>query len=149
MSLKEILYRTVMIYLILAACITAGTAVLGTILDPQAQFGYAAFASPFIFAALGVIPNLLMYSRKELTDRQIIVRKVIQLAVIEAEVTAVCIISPEIHTEDPRVTAGVIVSVLVIFLLVNFIVIMNSRYWAKQLTKELIRFQENTECGGT
>ena len=143
MSLKEILYRSLMIYFILVTSITAGIAILGSLLDPEASFGYSAFVSPFIFAALGVIPNLLMYSSKELSDRQIILRKIIQLAVIEAEVAGVCIISPIIHSEKTEVMIGVTVSVLVIFILVHFIIIMNHYFSAKQLTKELIQFQKN------
>ncbi|MCM1157005.1 MAG: hypothetical protein NC348_00735 [Clostridium sp.] len=132
-----------MIYFILVTCITAGIAILGSALDPDASFGYSAFVSPFIFAALGIIPNLLMYSSKELSDRQIILRKIIQFAVIEAEVTGVCIISPIIHTEKAEVIIGVIICVLVIFILVNFISIMNNYFFAKQLTKELMQFQKN------
>lgn len=143
MSLKEILYRSLMIYFILVTCITAGIAILGSVLDPDASFRYSAFASPFIFAALGVIPNLLMYSSKELSDKQIILRKIIQFAVIEAEVLGVCIISPIIHTENPEVVIGVIISVLVIFILVHFIIIVNDYFSAKQLTKELMQFQKN------
>lgn len=143
MSIKEILYRSLMIYFILVTCITAGIAILGTAFDPDARFGYSALVSPFIFAALGVIPNLLMYSSKELSDKQIILRKFIQLAVIEAEVTGVCIISPIIHTEKAEVIIGVMVSVLVIFILVHLISIMNNYFYAKQLTKELMQFQKN------
>ncbi|MCM1166542.1 MAG: hypothetical protein NC299_02830 [Lachnospiraceae bacterium] len=143
MSIREILYRSVMIYFILVTCITAGMAILGSILDPDTSLGYDAFVSPFIFAALGIIPNLLMYSSKELSDKQIILRKIIQLAVIEAEVVGVCIISPAIHSENPEVIIGVIISVLVIFILVNFIIMMNSYFSAKQLTKELMQFQKN------
>ncbi|MCM1247733.1 MAG: hypothetical protein NC251_04810 [Lachnoclostridium sp.] len=143
MSMKEILYRSLMIYFILVTCITAGIAILGSVLDPDASFGYSAFASPFIFAALGVIPNLLMYSSKELSDKQIILRKIIQFAVIEAEVSGVCIISPMIHTEKAEVIIGVMLSVLVIFILVHCIMIMNNYFSAKQLTKELMQFQEN------
>ncbi|MCM1101246.1 MAG: hypothetical protein NC398_07660 [Acetatifactor muris] len=143
MSLKEIFYRSLMIYFILVTCITAGIAILGSAFDPDASFGYSAFVSPFIFAALGIIPNLLMYSSKELSDKQIFLRKVIQFAVIEAEVSGVCIISPIIPTERAEVIIGVLVSVLVIFILVHFIIIMNNYFGAKQLTKELMQFQEN------
>ncbi|MCM1327169.1 MAG: hypothetical protein NC094_11330 [Bacteroidales bacterium] len=143
MSLKEIFYRSLMIYFILVTCITAGIMILGSFFDPDARFGYSAFASPFIFAALGVIPNLLMYSSKELSDKQIILRKMIQFAVIEAEVSGVCIISPIIHTEKAEVIIGVMLSVLVIFILVHVILIMNSYFSAKQLTKELMQFQKN------
>ncbi|MCM1055319.1 MAG: hypothetical protein NC394_07340 [Bacteroides sp.] len=143
MSLKEILYRSLTIYFILVTCITAVITILGSAFDPDAKFGYSAFVSPFIFAALGVIPNLLMYSSKELSDKQIILRKIIQFAVIEAEVVGVCIISPIIHTEKAEVIIGVIISVPVIFILVNFISIMNNYFSAKQLTKELMQFQKN------
>ncbi len=143
MSIKEILYRSIMIYFILVTCITAGIAILGTAFDPDARFGYSAFASPFIFAALGVIPNLLMYSSKELSDKQIILRKIIQFAVIEVEVVGLCIMSPVIHTEKVEVITGVIISVFVIFILANLISIMNNYFSAKQLTKELMQFQKN------
>ena len=143
MSMKEILYRSLMVYFILVTCITAGIMILGLAFDPDARLGYGAFASPFIFAALGVVPNLLMYSSKELSDKQIILRKIIQFAVIEAEVSGVCIISPIIHTEKAEVIIGVMISVLVIFILVNLIIIMNNYFYAKQLTKELMQFQEN------
>lgn len=145
MSLKEILYRSLMIYFILVTCITAGIAILGSVLDPDARFGYSAFVSPFIFAALGIIPNLLTYSSEELSDRQLILRKIIQFAVIEAEVVGVCIISPIIHTEKAEVIIGVMISVLVIFILVHVIIIMNNYFSAKQLTKELMQFQKNTK----
>ncbi|MCM1104121.1 MAG: hypothetical protein NC409_08425 [Clostridium sp.] len=142
MSLKEILYRSIMIYFILVTCITAGIMILGMTLDPDTRFGYSAFASPFIFAALGMIPNLLMYSSKELSDRQIFLRKIIQFVVIEAEVVGLCIISPIIHTENPEVITGVMLCVLVIFLLVQCIIMMNGYFSAKQLTKELMQFQK-------
>lgn len=143
MSLKEILYRSLMIYFILVTCITAGIAVLGSALDPDASFGYSAFVSPFIFAALGVIPNLFMYSSKELSDKQMILRKMMQFMVIEAEVLGVCFISPIIHTEKAEVIVGVMLCVLVIFIFVHLISIMNDYFSAKQLTKELMQFQKD------
>ncbi|MDE7363436.1 MAG: hypothetical protein K2N27_00900 [Ruminococcus sp.] len=143
MSIKEIVYRSLMTFFILVTCITAGIMILGLAFDPDARFGYDVLASPFIFAILGVIPNLLMYSRNELSNKQIILRKIIQFAVIEIEVVSVGVISPEIHTEKAKVVTGIIVSVFVIFILANFISIINSYFSAKQLTKELMQFQKN------
>lgn len=143
MSFKEILYRSLMSYFVLVTCITAGIMILGSVFDPDARFGYNALASPFIFATLGVIPNLIMYSSKELSNKQMLLRKIIQFAIIEAEVSGVCILSPAIHTEKTEVLTGVIVSVFVIFILANFISIMNDYFSAKKLTKELMQFQKN------
>lgn len=145
MSFKEIVYKSITVYFILVTCITAGIAILGSILDPEAQFGYDSFFSPFLFAALGIIPNLLMYSKNELTNKQIILRKIIQLPVIEAEVVGVAILSPMIPTERPEIIIGLAVCVLVIFILVNFITILSSYFSAKQLTKELAEFRRNVE----
>ncbi len=143
MKLKEILHQSLMTYFILVTCITAGIMILGMAFDPDAKFGYEAFVSPFIFAALGVIPNLIMYSSKEFSNKQIILRKIIQLAVIEAEVIGISVISPMIPTEKAGVVIGLIVSVIVIFILANFISIMNDYFSAKKLTKELMHFQKN------
>ena len=145
MSFKEIVYKSVTVYFILVTCITAGIAVIGSLLDPEAQFGYDAFFSPFLFAALGIIPNLLMYSKNELTNKQIILRKIIQLLVIEAEVVGVAVLSPMIPTERPEIIIGLAVCVFVIFILVNFITILSSYFSAKQLTKELAEFRRNAE----
>lgn len=143
MKLKEILYQSLMTYFVLVTCITAGIMILGMIFDPDARFGYEAYISPFIFAALGVIPNIIMYSSKEFSNRQIILRRIIQLAVIEAEVVGVSVLSPMIPTEKAGVIIGLIVSVFVIFILANFISIMNDYFSAKKLTKELMHFQKN------
>lgn len=145
MSFKEIVYKSITIYFILVTCITAGIAILGTLLDPDMRFGYDAFFSPFLFAALCIIPNLLMYSKKELSNKQIILRKILQLLVIEAEVVAVAVLSPMIPTERPEIIIGLAVCVFVIFILVNFITILSSYFSAKQLTKELAEFRRNVE----
>lgn len=142
MSFKEIVYKSITIYFILVACITAGIAIVGTILDPEAQFGYDELFSPFIYAALGIIPNLLMYSKNELTNKQIILRKVIQLAVIEAEIVGVALLRSLASIERPETIIAMAVSVLVIYLLVNLIAILNSYFSAKELTKDLERYRE-------
>ena len=145
MSFKEILHKSFMTYFILVTFITAVIMILGLAFDPDARFGYDAFVSPFIFAALGVIPNFVMYSSKELSNKQIILRKIIQLAVIEAKVIAICIISPNIPTEKTEVITGLIISVFVIFLLANFIIIANDYFSAKKLTKDLMQFHKNVK----
>lgn len=145
MSFKEIVYKSVTVYFVLVTCITAGIAILGTFLDPEARFGYSSYFSPFLFAALGIIPNLLMYSKNELTNKQIILRKILQLLVIEAEVVGVAVLSPMIPTERPEIIIGLAVCVFVIFILVNFITILSSYFSAKQLTKELAEFRRNVE----
>lgn len=145
MSFKEILYKSLTIFFVLVTCITAGIAILGSLLDPGARFGYSSYFSPFIFAALSIITNLLMYSKNELSNKQIIFRKLLQLLVIEAEVVGVAILSPLIPTERGEIIIGLAICVFVIFIIVNLISIFSNYLSAKQLTKELAEFRRNAE----
>lgn len=145
MSFKEILYKSLTIFFVLVTCITAGIAILGSLLDPGARFGYSSYFSPFIFAALSIIPNLLMYSKNELSNKQIIFRKLLQLLVIEAEVVGVAILSPLIPTERGEIIIGLAICVFVIFIIVNLISIFSNYLSVKQLTKELAEFRRNAE----
>lgn len=52
---------------------------LGMYFLPEMQFGYEAFCVPLIYGAVGTIPNVVMYSRKELKVKEVFVRKFIQL----------------------------------------------------------------------
>lgn len=145
MSLREILYKALMTYFVIATCITAAILILGMSFDSDAVLTYEAFASPLIFAALGIIPNFIMYSSKELSNKQILLRKLIQFLIIEAEVLTVGFASPEIHTENFSVTAGMFVSVMIIFIFTNVITMLNSCFIARQMTNDLKIFQQNSE----
>lgn len=145
MHIKQRLLRILMTYFVLVTCITVAMLILGMAFDPTARFGYDAFFSPLFFAALGILPSMVMYSDKELSDRQIWVRKGIQIILIEAEVMTTAVLSPAIHTEDPRITAGLLVSVLVIYVITDVIRTLNDHLSAKKMTQDLIRFQKSRQ----
>ncbi len=88
MSIKSFLKRCLLEYCIITTCVTAATAVLGLSISPEAMFGYEAFFSPLLFGLLSLIPSLVTYSRKELSFRQTIIRKVLHLLLLEATLTA-------------------------------------------------------------
>lgn len=71
-------------YFIITTCVTAAIAILGLSLDPVAKFGYEAFFSPLIFGLVSLVPSFITYSRKELSFRQALVRKVFHFFVLEA-----------------------------------------------------------------
>ena len=66
-------------YFISVTLINIAIYATGMIFRPQQTFGYEAFLSPLLFGMLTVIPTVIMYSKKELTVRQLLFRKVIQL----------------------------------------------------------------------
>ena len=69
-------------FFIITTFVTAAIAVLGQTLDPTASFGYDAFYSPLIFALISVVPSLLTYSRKELSLRQMLLRKFLHFTLL-------------------------------------------------------------------
>ena len=56
--------------------------ILGCLLEPDLKFGYEAFAYPLIYGVIGSLPGLIMYSKKELTMKQTIIREIIQMLLI-------------------------------------------------------------------
>ena len=83
MSFKAFLKRCLMEYFIITTCVTAATAILGLILDPTAKFGYEGYFSPLLFGLMSLVPSIATYSRKELSLRQTLIRKLIHFALLE------------------------------------------------------------------
>ena len=88
MSIKAFLKRCLMEYFIITTCVTAAMALLGLSLEPAAKLGYESFFSPLIFGLVSLVPSFVTYSRKELSLRQTLVRKVLHVIVLEAMLIA-------------------------------------------------------------
>ena len=83
MSFKAFLKRCLMEYFIITTCVTTATAILGLSLDPTAKFGYEGYFSPLLFGLMSLVPSIATYSRKELSLRQTLIRKLIHFALLE------------------------------------------------------------------
>lgn len=88
MSLKAFLKRCLMEYFIITTCVTAAIGVLGLSLEPTAKIGYEGYFSPLIFGLVSLVPSFAMYSRRELSFRQALVRKFLHFTLLEAMLIA-------------------------------------------------------------
>jgi hypothetical protein len=88
MSLKAFVKRCLMEYFIITTCVTAAIGVLGLSLDPRAKIGYEGYFSPLIFGLVSLVPSVATYSRKELTFRQALIRKLFHFVLLEAMLIA-------------------------------------------------------------
>ncbi len=70
-------------FFIVFTLVTIATGVLGLTLDSDRTFGYDAYFSPLLFSVLSMLPSVVMYSKRELTIRQMLFRKLLQLLLIE------------------------------------------------------------------
>ncbi len=140
--MKEHIKETLSSFFIIAALIDAAMFVLGIVFRPEQRFGYEVFVYPLIYAAISCVPQLIMYSSKELTLRQMIVRKIITLCMI---VVVILLFVLGGSSFDIGVAAGIAASVVIIFIAVNVIQWYLDTKTAKQMTDALMEFQKRTD----
>lgn len=142
MGIKELINDILTTYITLVTLITALLYVLGSYFFPDAAFGYEGFASPLIFAAYATLPNLLMYSRKELTTKSYIIRKSLQFILIEIIVLTIAIPDKDVYMNQPAIVTALTMSVFVIFVLTHLYDFFKNLVSAKRMTAELMLFQQ-------
>lgn len=141
MSFKEHLKSAMSAYFIVVTLVNAATFVLGEIFQPDERFGYDAFLSPLIYGAISIVPMLCMYSKKELSLRQYLLRELLELVCIEVILIGFGLGSKSLNPENLPLTLSFALSILVVFLLVNLIAWLLDKRQAQQLNSDLKLFQ--------
>ncbi len=141
MTFKEHFKSVMSMYFIIVTLVNAATFILGSIFRPDQTFGYEAFLSPLIYAAVALVPMLCMYSKRELTFRQYILREVFQLFAIEAVLIIFGLGTESLLLENRELTAAFALSVLVIYVLVIIITWLFDLKQAKTINSDLKSFQ--------
>ena len=133
-------------YFISVTLINIAIFATGMLFRPEQTFGYEAFIWPLLFGLLTVIPTIVMYSKKELTVRQLLFRKTIQLLLDIVIVTAAIFGGKEMNASTAAAAAGVSVSIIIVFVAVHVIEWLLARRTAKELTEELAAFQKRNSA---
>ena len=141
--MREHIKNNIMSFFIIVTLVNIAIFVSGMILAPDEKLDYTAFIVPVIDGLLGVIPGLVMYSKRELTVKQIIVRDIIQLASVELIIYFFSFGFRSLTTEDlPRLLA-VVGSVAVVYVGVVAIMYALDIRTAKKMTDDLKAFQQS------
>ncbi len=143
MSFKEFIISSLKVYFILVTLICLATFLLGSIFAPETKFGYEAFVSPLVNAFLALIPEIVMLSRREMSMKEIYIRKAIQLLCIEFIMVYLLKISNGVNMTTGT-TIGLIIAVFFIFVLTHVIMFILDTRKAKDLNEALSDFQKNT-----
>ena len=142
---KELINDMIYTYFMLVTMILGVMMILGMHFMPDVRFGYEAFGTPLIYAAFGTLPNIIMYAKKELTMKQFLIRKTIQLVLVEVIVIAVAVPNEIIKEGKIAVVVSLTVSILVVYILTHLIEWFQNYTMAKKMTEELLNFQRNHE----
>ncbi|MBR4223348.1 MAG: hypothetical protein IKR73_00905 [Oscillospiraceae bacterium] len=140
--MREHIKESLSSFFIITALINIAMFVLGTIYRPEQRFGYEVFIYPPLNAALSCIPHLVMFSKKELTIKQVIIRKTIQLVLIIAIMLAFIMGDSGF---DAKVAAGISVSVVIIFIAVHIIQWYLDLRTAEKMTEDLKTYLAKSE----
>ena len=129
-------------YTLLVTLITILLIILGKLLDRDRVFSYEAFLSPLIYALIGTVAAIITRSDKELSVRNLIIRKVISLLLIEGAIILLALNSDTIPTEKSWVIPGLALGILLVFILTHVILYFIDRKEAEKLNTDLARYQE-------
>lgn len=130
-------------FMICTTCICIAEGVLGLIFMPEEKFGYEAFLSPPIFGFLSVILGFVAESKRELSVREVIIRKVIHLLLIEGVVFGLNYVA---GSEFPLgLQFSLAATIAVIYIVVHVVLYINDRRSAEDFNRQLEVFQSSNK----
>ena len=143
---KELLIQALRLYTLLVTLITVAMIILGFLMDRDRVFGYDAFFSPLLYALIGTVATMVTRSDKEPSVRNLIVRKIISLLLIEGAIVLLALNADTIPTDQSWVLPGLVLGVFVVFVLTHIILYLADKKEAEKLSADLVRYQEKQEA---
>ena len=142
---KEFMLDCIRTFFTVVTLINVVMFILGMYFLPESRFGYEAFIVPVVYGLAGTLPNLVMYSKRELKVGELLVRKVLQLLLIEVLVLYLVFGNAAETARSPQILFGTAVGILLIYVVSTLLDWLQNYLSAKQMTEELIRFQGNVQ----
>ena len=142
---KELLSKMFRNYFVLVTLINAVIFVSGSIAQPDARFGYSVFIMPLIYAFAGILPQAVMYSRHEPSIKEVLLRKFIQLLLIECLVNGIILGEDVLRPENTDVLKTISVCVVLVYVFANIISWILDSVSARMLMGELAEYQKRNE----
>lgn len=132
-------------FFISVTLITAAMLIIGLLFRPDQQFGYEVFVYPLIYGLIGMIPTLVIHTNKELSVKQIIIRKIMQLLLLVVLILGFIFGGTVMNSDTIPAVIAVAFSIVVIYILVNVIEWMMDEKTARDMTQDLLRMQKRME----
>lgn len=140
MNGKSKFSEEVMSFFVCTTMITLLEGVLGMIFFPDVQLRYDAFFSPPFFGALSVLFGVVTWSKKELSIKQLLIRRLIHLGLIEAMVFGLNYLAGVIFPLKVSITLAL--GIAVVFVVVYVVLWLIDRKSARDFNHKLKEYQE-------
>ena len=143
MELKSILKKCMIDFLMIQAGITFAIGVIGCIKTPALGVTHYSFFVPFVYAFFCVIPSLVIYSAKELSIKQMLIRKAIQFLLIELIVMLISYIIGTLN--NTFICIAILLAVIVVYIVVNILGYLFCKSEADAMTKKIQHIKEKEQ----
>lgn len=140
MKYKSKLIEELISFCICTTCITILEGVMGVLFFSDVLVDYGAFFSPPLFGALGVLLGVVTISKKELTVKQVLIRRTIHLLLIEIVVFGLNYLAGVKF--PPIVGITLAIGIAIVFILVYVICWLDERRCANDFNQMLKSYQE-------
>lgn len=142
---KEFILDCIRTFFTVVTLINMVMFLLGLYFMPENRFGYEAFIVPIIYGLAGTLPNIVLYSKRELKVGELIVRKAIQVVLVEVCVLFAAFYNTGEAAQSVEIVGSTAISILVIYVVATLLDWLQNSLAAKQMTEELKKFQEGIE----
>ncbi len=142
MTFKEFIASRIQVFFFLVTMILLAQVVLGNLIEPDRTLYYKDFIGTFVMAGLCMLPTVVTYSKKELSLKQMIVRHIIQLVLIEGIMITLAVMGVEPSPQKLLSIVLIAVATAIIYALAILIMWYRQHIEAKKLTKLLIDIQD-------
>lgn len=122
-------------FFVITACVSIAEGILGMIYYSDMYLPYNAMFSPALFGIATSFPSLVLYSKKELSVRQLVIREIIHALLVETTVFLLNYFAGNIKSVSVAVSLAA--TVLIIIAAVDLIEYINDRRVADELNEAL------------
>ena len=141
--MKERIQDILKSFFVSTALINVAMFVCGSLFKPDQRFGYEAFLYPLIYGFLATIPNFVMYSKKELTVKQAVIRDIVNVILIIAIIELFMFGGKKMTGELTVIALAVAVSIAIVYVGVVYIMYRLDLKDAQNLTDKIKSFQNS------
>ena len=138
--MKEIIKRLLEVFLICHFVISMGIGIAGSIIKPGIVLTYEDLFEPAVMALLCTIPTLLTIRTDELSIKQLVFRKIIQILIVEGIILSLTYFGTNgLHSVGEFLI--VFIAVLLVFAGISLLDWASSYFEAKELNRMLLQMQ--------
>lgn len=144
MTFKEFFIKNIMTgFFISVTFICLGIAAVGSIFEPAERIPYNGFVSPIIFGLAATLPTLIMYSKRELSVKELIFRKLLHLLLLEITINGMLFITGALKTVS--VAVSLVLTILIIDLAVNAVMYLSDLRNAERINRSIKEMQSKNK----